>query len=218
VALHALLSRVMIRSVKAEMEKLGEIPRCTVSTTKIELSNKERRAYNGLVTIIKRNILLSESGGSTIDSLLHQKNRKYAHEAISNARKACCVSGQLRIEIMASHLRECLADMRRGHSLHKEGCECNGFYFDMNTLKELQFKARSGECPLLADTTGVVPEDRVLHVQRAFVGVGSNAGDTARVDEGRCACDVCEQQVLPRNTIPPLRCFTFRSHPFPRTK
>ena len=168
-----MLSRVMIRSVKAEMEKLGEIPRCTVSTTKIELSNKERRAYNGLVTIIKRNILLSESGGSTIDSLLHQKNRKYAHEAISNARKACCVSGQLRIEIMASHLRECLADMRRGHSLHKEGCECNGFYFDMNTLKELQFKARSGECPLLADATGVVPEDRVLHVQRAFVGVGS---------------------------------------------
>ncbi|KAJ1491711.1 SNF2 family N-terminal domain-containing protein [Baffinella frigidus] len=153
VGLHALLSRIMIRSVKAEMERLGEIPRCTVTTTKsvkvemerlgeiprcittttkIELSSKERLAYNGLVTIMKRNILLSESGGllsglpvvtiikrnillsecggSTVDSLLHKSNRKYAHEAISNARKACCVSGQFKIEIIAP------AGVSRGHA------------------------------------------------------------------------------------------------------
>jgi hypothetical protein len=109
----------MIRSVKADMERLGEIPTCTVLTTELELSRPEKRAYNSLMTIIKRNLVLSECGGSRVDSLLHQKNRKFALEAINNARKACCVTGQFNLEIVRAHLDECIRDMRRGHSLHE---------------------------------------------------------------------------------------------------
>jgi SNF2 family DNA or RNA helicase len=119
IRLHALLSRIMIRSVKADMERLGEIPTCTVLTTELELSRPEKRAYNSLMTIIKRNLVLSECGGSRVDSLLHQKNRKFALEAINNARKACCVTGQFNLEIVRAHLDECIRDMRRGHSLHE---------------------------------------------------------------------------------------------------
>jgi hypothetical protein len=36
---------------------------------------------------------------SRVDSLLFHKNRKYAFEAISNARKACCVTGQFNLEV-----------------------------------------------------------------------------------------------------------------------
>jgi hypothetical protein len=39
---------------------------------------------------------------SRVDSLLFHKNRKYAFEAISNARKACCVTGQFNLEVCTS--------------------------------------------------------------------------------------------------------------------
>ena len=193
--LHAVLSRTMIRSVKSDMERLGEIPSCTVLTTELELSRPEKRAYNGLMTIIKRNIILSESGGSRVDSLLHTKNRKYALEAINNARKACCITGQFNLEIVRAHLEECILDMRRGHSLHAEGCECNGSYFDVPTLKQMHRTDRSGECSLLHDTSRVVPEQRVRNIEEAFSGVGGSGGMRAVVntEDGHIGCDGCQR-------------------------
>lgn len=78
--LYSLLSRTMLRSSKDDMERIGEIPACHVITTRLELNNTERRAYNGLISIIKRNLILAGGGGSNVDSLLHERNRKYARE------------------------------------------------------------------------------------------------------------------------------------------
>ena len=193
--LHALLSRIMIRSVKADMERLGEIPTCTVITTELELSLDEKRAYNGLMTIIKRNLVLSECGGSRVDSLLHQKNRKYALEAINNARKACCITGQFDLQIVRAHLDECIRDMRRGHSLHEAGCQCNGTYFDVPTLKQMSVLTRTGDCNLLQDQSRVVLETRVRAVEQAFAGLGGSQGTLAVVSshDRHIRCDACER-------------------------
>ncbi len=42
--------QIMLRSVKADMEALGKIPPCSVSTVPVVLSNGERQAYNMLVS------------------------------------------------------------------------------------------------------------------------------------------------------------------------
>ena len=67
--LHVLLDRIMIRAAKADMETLGQIPTCTSTTTELELSWPEKKAYNGLLTIIKRNLVLAECGGRRALSL-----------------------------------------------------------------------------------------------------------------------------------------------------
>jgi hypothetical protein len=82
VRLYSLLSRVLLRSSKDDMEKMGTIPTCHVYTSFLQLSNSERRAYNGLISIIKRNLILAGGGGSNVDSLLHAKNRKFATEVM----------------------------------------------------------------------------------------------------------------------------------------
>ena len=193
VRLHVLLQRIMTRSVKADMERLGEIPACQTVTTELQLSLSEKKAYNGLMTVIKRNLVLAECGGSRVDSLLYRTNRKYALEAINNARKACCVTGQFNLEIVRAHLDECILDMRRGHSLHEADCQCNGSYFDVPTLKQKHHNTRTGECPLLADRSRVVPEHRVRVVEDAFAGVGQSGGTRAVVNtvDGHIACDKC---------------------------
>jgi len=195
VRLHALLARIMIRSVKADMERLGEIPTCQVISTELDLSRPEKKAYNGLIAIIQRNILLAECGGSRVDSLLHKNNRKYALEAINNARKACCVTGQFNLELVRPHLEECIADMRRGHSLHEALCQCNGSYFDVPTLKQRIHSERSGQCPLLEDKSRVVPEVRVAKIKGAFAGVGGSGGERAVVADldGHVRCEGCQQ-------------------------
>jgi hypothetical protein len=43
--LHVLLDRIMIRAVKADMEKLGQIPTCTSTTTELELSRQALSVY-----------------------------------------------------------------------------------------------------------------------------------------------------------------------------
>jgi hypothetical protein len=80
VRLYSLLSRILLRSSKEDMEKMGKIPSCHTFTSSLQLSNSERRAYNGLISIIKRNLILAGGGGSNVDSLLHAKNRKFALE------------------------------------------------------------------------------------------------------------------------------------------
>ena len=164
-------------------------------TTELELSRAEKKAYNGLITVIKRNLILAECGGSRVDSLLYQKNRKYALEAINNARKACCLAGQFLLEIVRAHLQECVLDMRRGHSLHEHGCQCNGSYFDVPTLKQKFHTTRSDKCPLLEDRTRVVPEHRVKIVEEAFAGVGGSSGARAVVNthDGHIKCDACSR-------------------------
>lgn len=193
--LHVLLDRVMIRAVKADMVRLGEIPTCTTSTTELELSRPEKKAYNCLLTVIKRNIVLAECGGSRVDSLLYAKNRKYALEAINNARKACCVTGQFNLEIVRAHLEECILDMRRGHSLHEPHCECNGSYFDVPSLKQMFVTTRSGNCRLLEDTSRVVLEHQIRHVEDAFAGVGGSGGmrTVLNTHDGHIKCDKCER-------------------------
>ena len=183
----------MTRSIKADMELLGEIPSCQVLTTELELSRPEKKAYNGLVTVIKRNLVLAECGGSRVDSLLYQKNRKYALEAINNARKSCCVAGQFHLELVRAHLDECILDMRRGHSLHEFSCQCNGSYFDVPSLKQKHVTTRTGECPLLEDLSRVVPERRVHAIENAFAGVGGSHGMRAVVNthDGHIKCDAC---------------------------
>jgi len=196
VRLHAMLSRSMFRSLKADMERLGEIPACKVETTHIRLSRGEQEAYNGLVSIIRRNLILAECDDIRIDSLLHSKNRKYALEAISNMRKACCVTGQFKIAIVKAHLDESVEVMRRGHSLQDKGCDCPGEYFDMNSSKMVDCSDRGGNCPLLADTSCVVPERRIMNVQHAFVPESFSAGRTSLVDQHCCVCDKCNKSSI----------------------
>ena len=135
--LFALLSRLMLRSSKLDMEQVGTIPGCTMVTTTLTLNRDERRAYNSLVLMIRRNIILASGPGSDVDSLLHTKNQKQAREVCLNTRKACCVTGQHKIAVVKVHVEECIADMRRGHSLQDEGCQCNGVYYDVKTLKQV---------------------------------------------------------------------------------
>ncbi len=201
IRLHCLLNRTMIRASKADLEKVGLIPACTISTTEFDPSHSEKKTYNALLTIMKRNLVLAEYGDDRVVSLLHPKNRVPAEEAILNFRKACCVTGQFKIEVGREQLKECIGDMRRGHSLYEEGCQCNGSYFHegsyfrttpvsatapISRLKEKLVKTRSGACGLLRDTSRVVPEDRVQHVEQAFAAVNTENGHIRCDNHMRC--------------------------------
>ncbi len=146
-----LLSRLMIRHTKARLIELNLIPRREVRTKEIQLLQPERESYNALVTIIRRNLMLAESDGNDVDSLLNPRNREHALQAIGNLRKACCVTGMLQIKANREHLAETSDDICRRHLLTDDGCQCHGFYYHVQKQKVvLVVENRSNCCPLLA--------------------------------------------------------------------
>ena len=150
IRVYTLLSRLMMRHTKKRLIELNMIPRREIRITEIVPSQAEQESYNALITIIRRNLLLAESDGNDVDSLLNPRNRESALQAIGNLRKACCVTGMLRISANREHLQETRNDICRRHLLTDDGCLCNGSYFNVHQQKIIFVEGRSGRCPLLA--------------------------------------------------------------------
>jgi hypothetical protein len=87
----------MVRHTKAD---LMEIPPPMYAMKYVELSQSETATYNTLVSGIRTNIITTSMKGKTSgwqDSLLNQA--KYASEALTNLRVACCGGAQIVSEL-----------------------------------------------------------------------------------------------------------------------
>jgi hypothetical protein len=85
----------MVRHTKAD---LIEIPPPVYSMKYIELSQSETATYNTIVSAIRTNIITTSMKGKTSgwqDSLLNPRQSKYASEALTNLRVACCGGAQI---------------------------------------------------------------------------------------------------------------------------
>lgn len=85
-----LVSYMMVRHTKAD---LIEIPPPIYSIARIELSTQESTTYNTIVSAIKTNLITTSMEGKTSgyqDSLLNPRQSRYASEALTNLRVACC--------------------------------------------------------------------------------------------------------------------------------
>jgi SNF2 family DNA or RNA helicase len=90
-----LLSFLMIRHTKAD---LVEIPPPIFSTSYISLSQSETTTYNTLAAVIRTNLITTSMEGRTSgwqDSLLNPRQSRFASEALTNLRVACCGGCQI---------------------------------------------------------------------------------------------------------------------------
>ena len=89
------ISYLMVRHTKND---LVEIPCPIHSTSLIELSQQESTTYNTIVSAIRTNIITTSMEGKTSgwqDSLLNSRQSKFASEALTNLRVACCGGTQI---------------------------------------------------------------------------------------------------------------------------
>ena len=87
--LHALMSLLMVRHTKLDIE---ELPPPKFHRTFSTMSTEEIKAYNTLVCGIQANLLITSMEGETSgrqDSILFRSNTKLAREAFNNLRLVC---------------------------------------------------------------------------------------------------------------------------------
>jgi hypothetical protein len=85
----------MVRHTKAD---LVEIPPPVYSYIDLDLSQSETATYNTIVSAIRMNIITTSMSGKTSgwqDSLLNPRQSRYALEALTNLRVACCGGAQI---------------------------------------------------------------------------------------------------------------------------
>ncbi|KAL7538788.1 hypothetical protein ACHAXR_010846 [Thalassiosira sp. AJA248-18] len=110
-------SYLMVRHTKAD---LIEIPCPTYTTTLISLSQREKKAYNTIASGIRTNLVTTSMEGKTSgwqDSLLNPRQSRYAAEALTNLRIACCGGAQILPQILNKHWNETLEMCRDVHHL-----------------------------------------------------------------------------------------------------
>jgi len=113
------ISYLMVRHTK---DDLVEIPCPIHSTSHIELSRQESTTYNTIVSAIRTNIITTSMEGKTSgwqDSLLNPRQSKFASEALTNLRVACCGGTQIvcRIVLHLSFLFLILSSLSSSHCL-----------------------------------------------------------------------------------------------------
>jgi SNF2 family DNA or RNA helicase len=112
--LDRLLTRVMIRSSKTDLQNL---PDCIVKDVVLEFSEDAAASYNDLVLLARRNMVLSDWFDPTHkESLLNPKNRQECGEFLGNMRSACNFGGVIRMEFDLTDLGETL-DLLYNHAL-----------------------------------------------------------------------------------------------------
>lgn len=108
--LKATLDRVMIRSAK---EDISCIPRLEIHDEILSFTTEEADAYNALVSVVKRNLLLADFFDENHrESLLNPANRKSARHALQNLRLCCCVTGHIHFQVIREELAELLHALR----------------------------------------------------------------------------------------------------------
>ncbi|OQR80934.1 F-box protein [Achlya hypogyna] len=113
VRLRQLLNRIMLRHVKSEVKSIPVPIRTTVV---VEPSPLEFRIYNGVVGVVRGNLVVTKwdpitPGSLHKDSLLNPDNRKDALTALSNLRLASCGGGQMEVLLSAAHYKETIEYM-----------------------------------------------------------------------------------------------------------
>ena len=112
-----LVSYLMVRHTKAD---LIDIPPPVYGRQLIELSKDEIATYNTIVSAIRANIITTGMKGRTSgwqDSLLNPRQSRYASEALTNLRVACCGGAQVLPQITTKHWAETLEMCRDMHNL-----------------------------------------------------------------------------------------------------
>ncbi|KAF6003082.1 hypothetical protein F1559_003868 [Cyanidiococcus yangmingshanensis] len=100
----------MIRSAK---EDISCIPQLEMHDEILSFTTEEADAYNALISVIKRNLLLADFFDENHkESLLHPANRKSARTALQNLRLCCCVTGHIHFEVIRDELSELLSFLR----------------------------------------------------------------------------------------------------------
>jgi len=103
-----IVSYLMVRHTKKD---LVEIPPPIFSSAFINLSQAEKTTYNTLVSGIRNNIITTSMEGKTSgwqDSLLNPRQSKFASQALTNLRIACCGGLGIQPRILNKHWAETL--------------------------------------------------------------------------------------------------------------
>lgn len=88
-----ILGRVMIRANKSILKV-----KCRVRNVILDFSEASATSYNGLVRIVRRNLITSDWFSSDhLESLLHKRNIKEARSVFTNLKLACCAGGTMAI-------------------------------------------------------------------------------------------------------------------------
>jgi SNF2 family DNA or RNA helicase len=110
----SVMQEVMIRHSKADLKFIPQ-PRKKVEC--LTMSQKETIAYNCISSFVSSNILLTSTlVGKTSgwqDSLLNASNTKWALQALSNLRLACCGGGMMMPSLTDAHYAETVTMLRR---------------------------------------------------------------------------------------------------------
>uniref|UniRef100_A0A6S8PQY3 F-box domain-containing protein n=1 Tax=Dunaliella tertiolecta TaxID=3047 RepID=A0A6S8PQY3_DUNTE len=101
-----LLRQTMIRACKADLRLL---PPLHVRVTRLNFAPEHAQSYNDLVEVVRRNMLLADwHDEDHKESLMNEKQGKWAQEMIKNVRLSCCVAGSMNLEVKEDDVLETL--------------------------------------------------------------------------------------------------------------
>lgn len=102
--LGSVLSRVMIRGDKSTLPA-----RCSVHNVILDFSTPSAISYNGVVRMVRRNLITSDwYCDRHEESLLNKKNYNSAAETFKNLKLACCAGGSMSVEFTSEDVVESL--------------------------------------------------------------------------------------------------------------
>ncbi|KAK9795946.1 hypothetical protein WJX73_001584 [Symbiochloris irregularis] len=101
-----LLGRIMTRASKAA---LATLPKLTQTVTRLKFAPEHARSYNELVEVIERNLLTADwQDENHVESLLSERQTKWAREMLRNVRLSCCVAGNSNLVVKEEDVKEML--------------------------------------------------------------------------------------------------------------
>ena len=108
------LRRLLARATKA---CLRDLPPCVSVCTRLDFTPAHAAAYNQLVLLTMRTLLLADwNDPACAQSLLHRDRTRDARTAVAWVRQACSVVGRVQHNVEAKHVQEALAMLQDADS------------------------------------------------------------------------------------------------------
>ena len=175
------LGRLLARATKACLAR--DLPPCVSVCTRLDFTPAHAAAYNQLVLLTMRTLLLADwNDPNCAQSLLHRDRTHDARIAVAWVRQACSVVGTVKHNVEAKHVQEALAMLQDADSEAWRGIRPVAFADPrwappsaqrLETIRRALQDEKGGTCELCGEHTPVVLVTPCAHITCVLCGQSS---------------------------------------------
>ena len=174
------LRRLLARATKA---CLRDLPPCVSVCTRLDFTPAHAAAYNQLVLLTMRTLLLADwNDPNCAQSLLHRDRTRDARTAVAWVRQACSVVGTVKHNVEAKHVQEALAMLQDADSEAWRGIRPVAFADPrwappsaqrLDTIRRALQDEKGGTCEVCGEHSPVVLVTPCTHITCVLCGQSS---------------------------------------------